>query len=188
MLEEQLTELKATQTQSTELVEKQQVVIANLESLQAEQKKVLTEITEELGDLTRKEKEARERAEQINKAFMRSNEKVLTLESDVEQLQIRLEKQKTLALQGGGGLKGVNGDANLDVQYLQMKARKWDDRMKCSICKEREKDTILQNCLHMFCNECVRNIYSSRSRKCPIDGGKFTDQEYKKIPWGENDV
>lgn len=63
MQEEQLTELKAAQASNSELAEKQQTVIGNLESVVSEQKKVLAEMTDELTELTRKEKDARDRAE-----------------------------------------------------------------------------------------------------------------------------
>lgn len=167
------------------MIEKQKALISNLESLKAEQKKTLTEVTEEMSAMAKREKEATDRAQQISKALSKRSLRAEQLEGEVEQLKIRLNHLKSQPHFGGAHSHGALDD---DVSFLRMKARKYDDRMKCSICNEREKDTILQSCLHMFCSDCVQKNYKSRNRKCDIDGLKFTEHDIKKIAWGENDV
>lgn len=70
---------------------------------------------------------------------------------------------------------------------MRMKSRKYDARMKCPVCGEREKDVILP-CTHMFCEECIQKNLASRSRICPIDRMKFQQSDVKKIMWGEGDM
>ena len=61
--DDQIPSLTRASVQSAEVIEKQRALIANLESLKAEQKKTLTEMSEEISTITARYNEAAERAE-----------------------------------------------------------------------------------------------------------------------------
>ena len=50
--------------------------------------------------------------------------------------------------------------------------------VKCKVCYDRFKDTIITRCCHMFCKACVEQNLKDRHRKCPACG----------IPFGQADV
>jgi late competence protein required for DNA uptake (superfamily II DNA/RNA helicase) len=74
-------------------------------------------------------------------------------------LEIQLEqtrKPKTVTLNGVDGISNMT-----DLEYLQLKCQKYDNRMKCPICNVNDKEIILP-CMHMYCNECIQKNLASR--------------------------
>ena len=67
----------------------------------------------------------------------------------------------------GGGLGSA--DAALLDMTLGM--------LRCSVCRDRFKEVCLTRCFHLFCRECVDEVVRNRSRKCPMCGDKFGDQD-----------
>lgn len=43
----------------------------------------------------------------------------------------------------------------------------FNDKVKCNVCKTREKDSLLSGCGHMFCRECLDDYQRNRKRHCP---------------------
>lgn len=53
--------------------------------------------------------------------------------------------------------------------------------MKCSVCRDKVKDTVINRCGHLFCKECIDNNLSSRNRKCPLCHITFDKNDIGKI-------
>lgn len=51
----------------------------------------------------------------------------------------------------------------------------------CNICKRNLKNTVIKTCGHTFCNECVEERLTSRSRKCPNCGKSFGSNDHMRI-------
>ncbi|KAJ4511600.1 E3 ubiquitin-protein ligase bre1 [Exophiala dermatitidis] len=51
----------------------------------------------------------------------------------------------------------------------------------CNICKRALKNTVIKTCGHTFCNECVEERLTSRSRKCPNCGKSFGTNDHMRI-------
>lgn len=51
----------------------------------------------------------------------------------------------------------------------------------CNICKRSLKNTVIKTCGHTFCNECVEERLTSRSRKCPNCGKSFGSNDHMRI-------
>ncbi|KAI1607914.1 E3 ubiquitin-protein ligase BRE1 [Exophiala viscosa] len=51
----------------------------------------------------------------------------------------------------------------------------------CNICKRQLKNTVIKTCGHTFCNECVEERLTSRSRKCPNCGKSFGSNDHMRI-------
>lgn len=51
----------------------------------------------------------------------------------------------------------------------------------CNICKRALKNTVIKTCGHTFCNECVEERLTSRSRKCPNCGKSFGSNDHMRI-------
>ncbi|RVX70119.1 hypothetical protein B0A52_06291 [Exophiala mesophila] len=51
----------------------------------------------------------------------------------------------------------------------------------CNICKRNLKNTVIKTCGHTFCNDCVEERLTSRSRKCPNCGKSFGSNDHMRI-------
>lgn len=51
----------------------------------------------------------------------------------------------------------------------------------CNICKRNLKNTVIKTCGHTFCNDCVEERVTSRSRKCPNCGKSFGGNDHMRI-------
>jgi len=69
-------------------------------------------------------------------------------------LQARVEKLRQ------AGLDGVRAEVEQELEHMRT-------LMRCSVCKVRQKDTVISKCWHMFCQQCIQANLANRHRKCP---------------------
>ena len=53
--------------------------------------------------------------------------------------------------------------------------------LRCSVCNDRPKASIITRCYHMFCQECVQVRLDNRDRKCPGCAQVFSASDVKSI-------
>ncbi|KAF2637649.1 BRE1-domain-containing protein [Massarina eburnea CBS 473.64] len=53
--------------------------------------------------------------------------------------------------------------------------------LQCQICKSTIKDTVIKTCGHVFCDHCVQDRLTNRSRKCPNCGKAFGNNDTMRI-------
>jgi E3 ubiquitin-protein ligase BRE1 len=83
----------------------------------------------------------------------------LQLNSECNGLKKKLEGySKSLARSSSGLPDGGNKQEELE---------KYKIMVRCSVCTDRQKDTVLTTCFHVFCKSCLESNLSSRHRKCP---------------------
>ena len=51
----------------------------------------------------------------------------------------------------------------------------------CPVCNQHIRNTVLKLCGHVFCQECVKDLISNRSRKCPSCGKGFGSNDQMGI-------
>ena len=51
----------------------------------------------------------------------------------------------------------------------------------CPVCNQNLRNTALKLCSHVFCDVCVQNLISHRSRKCPSCGKAFGVNDFMPI-------
>lgn len=51
----------------------------------------------------------------------------------------------------------------------------------CSLCDLNIKNSVILNCMHCFCAECINNRFKSRHRKCPVCETDFSLSDIKKF-------
>lgn len=92
------------------------------------------------------------------------------------ELKPKAARREKLAISedSGGGLN--NADSAMLDMTLSM--------LRCSVCRDRFKDTCLTRCMHLFCKECIGGIVGARSRKCPMCGDKFGENDVKTVFFG----
>ncbi|OII72472.1 uncharacterized protein cubi_00467 [Cryptosporidium ubiquitum] len=59
-------------------------------------------------------------------------------------------------------------DYDKEINTLKSENQELLTLMKCSVCRDKVKDTVINRCGHLFCRECIDRNLSSRNRKCPL--------------------
>lgn len=58
---------------------------------------------------------------------------------------------------------------------------KYKRLLKCTVCDLRYKDTVINKCMHVFCQECINERIKCRNRKCPNCSETFSSNDVKHI-------
>lgn len=58
---------------------------------------------------------------------------------------------------------------------------KYKKLLKCTACDRRYKDSVINKCMHVFCQECLDQRIKSRNRMCPSCGEAFSQNDVKRI-------
>ena len=59
--------------------------------------------------------------------------------------------------------------------------RELRQKIRCSVCDDREKSTVLTRCMHAFCRQCIDTVIATRSRKCPACSKPFGAADVKDV-------
>ena len=71
-----------------------------------------------------------------------------------------------------------DGMGGMDQEIAVLKYNMWKPKMTCGSCTERGNDVeIFLPCGHMLCMDCLTSLKKGRSRACPFDRQKFTENE-----------
>ncbi|KAK5017625.1 E3 ubiquitin-protein ligase bre1 [Cryomyces antarcticus] len=92
-------------------------------------------------------------------------------EVEVEELKVKLEETKK-SLEGWK----KKGLGNQTDEYEALRAI-----AVCTVCRKNFKNTAIKTCGHVFCQECVDERISSRSRKCPNCGKAFGSNDHMRV-------
>ena len=76
-----------------------------------------------------------------------------------------------------GAAAEPRGGSNEQLDYYR-------SMVKCPLCKNSNKDTVITKCGHAFCRDCIDSRLSLRERKCPGCSQVF-DKSYVKDLWLE---
>eukprot|EP00866_Antonospora_locustae_P000958 jgi/Antlo1/958/1063 len=58
---------------------------------------------------------------------------------------------------------------------------KYKRLLKCTACDRRYKDSVINKCMHVFCQECLDQRIRTRNRMCPSCGEAFSLNDVKRI-------
>ncbi|PRP72989.1 hypothetical protein PROFUN_14652 [Planoprotostelium fungivorum] len=92
-----------------------------------------------------------------------------SLEEKIEGLNAKISNMKER-----GYVDNVESD---DKDFWKQSYQYIQNKFKCSVCNDREKDHIITRCCHAFCGTCLRKKIELRSRKCPHCGKPFAEQD-----------
>ncbi len=71
--------------------------------------------------------------------------------------------------------------ADAQVKDLEVQMDMLRNALKCSVCSQRSKNTIIMKCQHLFCSECIKARLDVRNRKCPHCSIQFSSTDVKPI-------
>ncbi|RKP01754.1 hypothetical protein CXG81DRAFT_11594 [Caulochytrium protostelioides] len=86
-------------------------------------------------------------------------------QADLSAARAQLEQRERLG-DGGAAAKQVE-----ELRFLLL----------CSSCRKRFKSHCLARCMHVFCKDCIDDMYTSRQRKCPSCGLGFGQQDIRQV-------
>ncbi|KAF2457277.1 C3HC4 type zinc finger-containing protein [Lineolata rhizophorae] len=94
-------------------------------------------------------------------------------EVEVENEQLKVELAETKRSLEGWKKKGL-GSQTSEYESLRRIAL-------CNCCQRNFKNTVIKNCGHVLCLDCVEERIQSRSRKCPNCGRSFGTSDYMRV-------
>lgn len=66
-------------------------------------------------------------------------------------------------------------------RVLETELRLLKQRVRCSVCSDRDKSVVITKCFHLFCGPCIESNLKVRLRKCPGCGVSFGEQDVHPI-------
>ena len=91
------------------------------------------------------------------------------------------EAKKKLATFKSKSSKEGKFRSEFTTEELTTQVNHLKNRLTCDVCNNRDKNTILLRCRHMFCRQCVDINIKNRSRKCPACGTRFDMKDVADI-------
>ncbi|XP_077235379.1 histone mono-ubiquitination 1 isoform X2 [Tasmannia lanceolata] len=119
-----------------------------------------------------------------------SQSKVHRSRQNVAELQIELEKERFNKKRIEEELEiarwkatrlTAHREGSSALEKLQQELREYKEILKCSVCRDRQKEVVIAKCFHLFCAICVQKPLESRHRKCPICATSFGHNDVKSI-------
>ncbi|MCJ1240330.1 E3 ubiquitin-protein ligase bre1 [Varicellaria rhodocarpa] len=188
-------ELRALRTQnakSSEVVSQLKESNTTIQALVANLEKNLVEMKDTVNTLMKQNKASQQQAieksiigeglksqiEELKKALVVKDASISSLsslqrKSDVELEELKIKLQDTKKSLESWKSKGLG---NQTEEYEGLRAL-----ALCNICKKNFKDTVLKNCGHVYCKECVDKRLESRMRKCPDCTKSFGANDHMPI-------
>ncbi|KAK8887032.1 hypothetical protein M9Y10_038067 [Tritrichomonas musculus] len=107
------------------------------------------------------------------------NENVKNLKLNNEELKKEIdEKKKILELLKN---KAKNSDHKDNKDGFHKSSHR--SKLLCSICKSRQRDSIITICGHTFCRKCLMVLLRKGSHHCPHCDKHFSQSDIKQITW-----
>eukprot|EP01113_Clastostelium_recurvatum_P031545 TRINITY_DN3947_c0_g1_i6.p1 TRINITY_DN3947_c0_g1~~TRINITY_DN3947_c0_g1_i6.p1 ORF type:complete len:171 (-),score=39.56 TRINITY_DN3947_c0_g1_i6:25-537(-) len=99
----------------------------------------------------------------------------------------RLEEERAVlkkrVARSGIGASGGGGGATM-LAALEEELKESKSMMRCTVCNDRPKDTVIAKCFHTFCNQCIRTNLEIRKRRCPGCAKPFSESDVHAIYLG----
>jgi E3 ubiquitin-protein ligase BRE1 len=96
------------------------------------------------------------------------------VEAERDSLRKKIADDEKAAAQMPGGGSGR-------VRELEAELEDFRRKFRCPLCNDREKNTIIRRCCHVFCDVCIRDAIKARQRKCPGCLKPFSESDVQKI-------
>eukprot|EP01097_Dermamoeba_algensis_P006890 TRINITY_DN4301_c0_g1_i1.p1 TRINITY_DN4301_c0_g1~~TRINITY_DN4301_c0_g1_i1.p1 ORF type:complete len:296 (-),score=75.27 TRINITY_DN4301_c0_g1_i1:43-798(-) len=170
LLQKYETKARLLQEQSNKLNEEVRLVMMMIEN----QKKATREASQSQAELKSRLDELQVTCSDLKKKY---DESVSLLEKDVYKAN-RLEEEKITLKRKIDHLSLSNSK---NESSLEEELKTCKQMIRCSVCNERNKDTVIVKCFHVFCRACIKRNLEIRHRKCPGCNKPFGDNDVHSI-------
>ncbi|OIR58230.1 MAG: E3 ubiquitin-protein ligase BRE1 [Amphiamblys sp. WSBS2006] len=164
--------LERRKRECDEKIEKQRQQELDREERRREKDVLLEEVLVKIKEETSRRDEAERRVSEECSRSSKAEQTLLDNAREIRRLREEVEISSAVleADNRGGYLKDTREQL---VLYRQI--------VRCSVCEERDKDTVILRCCHVFCSSCVDDRVKRRQRKCPACGESFGVNDVKRI-------
>ncbi|KAF2719562.1 BRE1-domain-containing protein [Polychaeton citri CBS 116435] len=172
-------------TQMKEAESKSKEYIVSLERSIAEYKDNISKLEIEVRSTAQKHKDSssasdglKKQIEELKAMIKKRDEEKLSAEKgkneaevSLKQVQTRLEDSK----------KAYEALKKSKTELSSTSSDDWRKVAICPVCNSNIRNTVLKLCGHVFCQSCVKDLISNRSRKCPSCGKGFGSNDQMGI-------
>ncbi|EGC40592.1 hypothetical protein DICPUDRAFT_146503 [Dictyostelium purpureum] len=126
-----------------------------------------TELKTQLDHLNNLNLELKKKADDSIFALEREIDKAKRLDEEKQLLKRKLEKATTIS----------TSSSSSSEEELKMV----NQRLRCTICNDRQKNYVIAKCFHVFCRECIYSNIDTRKRRCPSCNRAFAETDVHQI-------
>ncbi|KAK1303934.1 E3 ubiquitin-protein ligase BRE1-like 1 [Acorus calamus] len=129
-------------------------------------------------------------SQQLMQALDGGESKTETSRINVSDLQIGLENERFDQKRLDEDLEAVTRkvtylqerrESSSVIEKLEQEVGEYKAILKCSVCREREKQVVIAKCYHLFCHACIQKTVNNRQRRCPACSIIFSSNDVKPI-------
>eukprot|EP01132_Coremiostelium_polycephalum_P003158 gene3158-3952_t len=107
----------------------------------------------------------------------KSDDSIFALEREIDKAK-RLDEEKQLLKKK---LEKVNLKSSSSSSTAEDELKLVNQKLRCTICNDRQKNTVIAKCFHVFCKECIYSNIESRKRRCPGCKRPFSESDVHQI-------
>jgi len=115
-------------------------------------------------------------------AFKQSSEQMTLSLTNQEAKAMRIQEESNLLQRKMERMASRGTDLILEEELEQTKKL-----LRCPVCNDRKKDTVITRCFHVFCRPCIKQNLAVRHRKCPGCGKPFGEGDVHNLYLGFDD-
>ncbi|TRY52866.1 Uncharacterized protein CTYZ_00002328 [Cryptosporidium tyzzeri] len=126
----------------------------------------------------------KEKLKSIENKELNYNTTISILKNRVKYILNRVHKLTNLEINFDDTEENINlqiDDYDKEINSLKSENQELLTLMKCSVCCDKVKDTVINRCGHLFCRDCIDRNLSSRNRKCPLCHINFDKNDTGRI-------
>ncbi|KAI0703349.1 BRE1-domain-containing protein [Cerioporus squamosus] len=121
----------------------------------------------------------RKSADELRAAFAEHTKAMEQKRTELRKLEESLLKTKKDAEKHAAKLKLISASSGSSAHEaeLQKEVDKFYRLLKCSVCQQNIRNTVITKCMHTFCRSCIDARIATRQRKCPACNLAFSNGE-----------
>ncbi|EGG23729.1 RING zinc finger-containing protein [Cavenderia fasciculata] len=127
------------------------------------------ELKVQVDHLSLQNQEWHKKADESIFALERESDRAKRLEEDKQQLKKKLDKAN------------ANAPSSVSASKAEEELKNINQRLRCTVCNDRQKNYVIAKCFHVFCKECIYSNIDTRKRKCPICMGTFSGNDVHQV-------
>ncbi|GAM18002.1 hypothetical protein SAMD00019534_011770 [Acytostelium subglobosum LB1] len=107
----------------------------------------------------------------------KSDDSIAALEREIEKAK-KLDEEKQMLKKK---LEKITVNNSLSSSTAEEELRLINQRLRCTICNDRQKNYVIAKCFHVFCKECIYSNIDTRKRRCPGCKRPFSESDVHQV-------
>ncbi|KAK5577158.1 hypothetical protein RB653_002096 [Dictyostelium firmibasis] len=132
------------------------------------------ELKTQLDHLSNLNAELKKKADDSIFALEREIDKAKRLDEEKQLLKKKLEKSTSNNNNNSNNNSNNSSSSEEELKLI-------NQRLRCTICNDRQKNYVIAKCFHVFCKECIYSNIDTRKRRCPSCNRAFAETDVHQI-------